>query len=255
LVLPFLHFACAHCPNNDTTVVELPDDPYGPLPHTKEELIAESDRMVENGPSGPSVARSYRAADACLQQPECGVDGRWRAARALYFLTLTSSNADGAAELAKKCMDLEIQKEDPAEAHFYLALCMGARALARNMEGLKLIPRMLEQAETAVEKDPLVAHAGPHRLLGGIYLRAPAWPLSVGDLDEAIDHLQKAIELGPTWPENHLMLAEALVEDDRKDEARAAFEKAKQLLSDAAAEGWRAVWRDDFDLMEKRLGR
>ena len=24
------------------------------------------------------------------------------------------------------------------------------------------------------EKNPMIAHAGPHRLLGGIYLRAPA---------------------------------------------------------------------------------
>jgi tetratricopeptide (TPR) repeat protein len=131
---------------------------------------------------------------------------------------------------------------------------MGARALARNMEGLALIPRMLEQAESAVEKDPMVAHAGPYRLLGGIYLRAPAWPLSVGDLDEALRHLEKAAELGPSWAENHLMLAEALVEDDRKDEARAAFDKAKQLLEESSAAGWREVWRDDFDLMEKRLG-
>jgi hypothetical protein len=251
LLLP--NFACAHCQTQ--TVVDLPEDQYGPLPTTKAELLAEADRMVADGPSGPSVVRSYRAAETCVREHECGVEGRWREARALYFLTLTSSSADSAAKLAKRCMAVEIEDEDPAEAHFYLALCMGARALARNMEGLSLIPRMLKQAETAAEKDPMVAHAGPHRLLGGIYLRAPAWPLSVGDLDEALTHLQRAAELGPQWPENHLMLAEALAEDDRKDEARAAFEKAKVLLEDASADGWREVWRDDFAMMEKRLAQ
>ena len=172
----------------------------------------------------------------------------------MYFLTLTSSSADNKAKVAQQCMDVEVEDEDPAEAHFYLALCMGARALARNMEGLKLIPKMLEQAETAAEKDPMVAHAGPHRLLGGIYLRAPAWPLSVGDLDEAIAHLEKAAELGPSWPENHLMLAEALVEDDRKEEARAELEKAKELLKDPSSDGWRDFWRTDFEKVEKKLG-
>ncbi len=248
--------SCAHCPPNNLLDLPQDDDKYGPLPVGKDALLVESDRMVMHGPSGPSAARSYRAAEACVNEPgdaDCGPEGRWRAARALYFLTLTSSSADNAAKLAKRCMDLGIEKDDPAEGHFYLGLCMGARALARNMEGLALIPRMLAQGQAAVEKDPTVAHAGPHRLLGGIYLRAPAWPLSVGDLDEAIAHLEKATELGPEWPENLLMLAEALVEDDRTDEARAAFDKAKALLADPSSDGWREVWREQFESMEKRL--
>jgi tetratricopeptide (TPR) repeat protein len=251
LCLLSANFGCAHCQRRD---IDLPDDQYGPLPEGKDALLAESDRMVEKGPGGPSVARSYRAADTCVHELECGAEGRWRLARAMYFLTLTSSSAEGSAKIAKRCMDLDIEKDDPAEGHFYLALCMGARALAKNSEGLALIPKMLKTAETAAEKDPMVAHAGPHRLLGGIYLRAPAWPLSVGDIDEALTHLKKAAELGPQWPENHMMLAEALAEDDRKDEARAELEKAKELLAQPSADGWRDFWRDDLEKVEKKLG-
>jgi tetratricopeptide (TPR) repeat protein len=174
-------------------------------------------------------------------------------ARALYYLTLTAETGDKAARLAKRCLKIDIGDDAPAEGHFYLALCMGARALARNMEGLSLIPKMVEQAEMALEKSENIANAGPHRLLGGIYLRAPAWPLSVGDLDEAIMHLEKATKLGPHWPENYLMLAEALIEDDRKEEARAAYERAEALLADPAADGWRQVWRDDFEVVRRRL--
>jgi tetratricopeptide (TPR) repeat protein len=211
--------------------------------------------MVTRGPSGPSVARSYRAAEYCLTHYDGGGDARWRVARSLYFLTLTASSADDAAHLADRCMGLEVEDEDPAEAHFYLALCMGARALARNMEGLSLIPKMVEQAELAAEKNPKVAHAGPHRLLGGIYLRAPAWPLSVGDLDEALEHLEKARDLGPRWAENHLMLAEALIEDGRKDEARTAFDRARSLLREPESEGWRDLWRRDIDALAPKLGK
>lgn len=245
--------ACAHCDSRNNHDVRIGDDDLGPLPEGREALLAEADSMVEKGPSGPSVTRSYRAAERCVNEYACGEEGRWRMARALYFLTLTAKSGDEAANLAQKCMKLDFGDDAPAEGHFYLALCMGARALARNMEGLSLIPKMVEQAEMALEKNEDIAYAGPHRLLGGIYLRAPAWPLSVGDLDEAIMHLEKAASLGPRWPENYLMLAEALIEDDRKEEARAAYERAVDLVEEPAADGWRGVWRADFEAVRKKL--
>ena len=245
---------CGHCGRQQVDI-DLPSDPYGPLPVGRDALLEESDRMVRDGPQGPSVPRSYRAAERCDQLHGGGPDGRWRMARALYYLTLTASSADDAAGLARRCMELEMGPDDPAEGHYYLALCIGARAQSRKMEGLSLVPKMVEQAEAALSKDPRALHAGPHRVLGGIYLRAPAWPLSVGDLDEALVHLEKATELGPQWAENYLMLAQALIEDGRTEEAKQAVAVARALFSDPAARGWTTFWKKDLDVIQERLSR
>ena len=71
LIFPLLVLVngCAHC--NGTHSTDLTSDvdlspeesKYGPLPTGKGALLAESDKMVEKGPSGPSVGRSFRAAE------------------------------------------------------------------------------------------------------------------------------------------------------------------------------------------------
>jgi tetratricopeptide (TPR) repeat protein len=222
------------------------------LPDSKQDLLDESDRSVELGPSLARATRSYRAARVCVDFHNCEAEGTWRLARALYLLTLVSPT-DRVGDLTKRCLELHIGPNDPPEVHFYTALCMGARARARKLEALALITQMVEKAKTAALVDPRIGNAGPDRLLGGIYLRAPGWPLSVGDRVEAIAHLEKAVTLGPRWPENHLMLAEALINDGRLEDARAAFRRAKRLIEEPEVKGWRDVWRDQYASLEQRL--
>ncbi|MEQ8272054.1 MAG: tetratricopeptide repeat protein [Deltaproteobacteria bacterium] len=226
----------------------------GTLPDDVEALLAMSDEAARWGPAGPDLQQSRAAAEHALTlEPENG-EAAWRVARALFHLAQATDDA----ALAGRCIDVaELatkQVPDAAIAHYYASLCMGARAEAKTVEGLDLVERMLDEGKRALALDPTVLHGGPHRLLGGIYLRAPAWPASVGDLDAALEHLEAAIAIAPDWAENHLLLAEALHADDRDDEARAAVERARTLMVDPASEGWRDAWAEDLRRLEARMG-
>ena len=218
-------------------------------------LLEESDAMVALGPSGPNLHRALACADAVLAKHPTHEEAAWRAARALFFLSFQAV-PEQRAPLSARCMDVAqvaIGRGRRAESFYYAALCMGARAWARNLEGLELLPDMVEAGLAARRIDPTIAHAGPDRLLGGIYLRAPAWPTSVGDLDEALAHLRAAVAAAPAWPENHLLLAEALADDDQPEEARRVFARAMELMHLRQARGWLVFWEADVKRLHDRL--
>ncbi|MEL7239459.1 MAG: hypothetical protein AAGK78_11405, partial [Planctomycetota bacterium] len=199
---------------------------------------------------------SLAAANAILaSQPHHG-EAAWRAARALYLQTYAKPTEGDHGERTARCLDVSAVAtaySKRAEAHYYKALCMGARAKARQIEGLDLVPRMEEAGKAALAADQAIVHAGPHRLLGGIYLFAPAWPASIGDLDLALEHLNTAVELAPDWAENHMLLAHALIEDEQFDVGRAALEKAKTLLDCPLASGWRTHWQMMIKELEETI--
>lgn len=212
--------------------------------------------MAALGPSGPDLSRSLACADAVLAVNPTHEGAAWRAARALFFLSFEAM-PDKQARLASRCMDVarvSTAAGRRAESFYYAALCMGARARVRNLEGLELLPEMVAAGRAARRIDPTIAHAGPDRLLGSIYLRAPAWPTSVGDIDEALMHLRSAVAAAPRWPENHLLLAEALVDDDRPEEARRVFAHAMELMHCGGARGWLVFWKPDVARLQDKLG-
>lgn len=251
----FLVLTCA-CAGYRAGAYE-PGASTGALPDDVEALLLVADEAARRGPSGPDLERSLAAAERALAVDPQHSAAAWRAARALFFLADRAADSSESAELAAKCIDASAiatrNRPALAEAFYYQALCMGARARVKSIEGLDLVKRMVEAGTRAREIDPQVLHGGPDRLLGGIFLRAPAWPASVGDLDAALEHLEAAIALAPEWAENHVLLAEALLSDEREDEARASLARARALLDHPDADGWRAHWQRDIDALDARL--
>ena len=69
--------------------------------------------------------------------------------------------------------------------------------------------------------DERLEHAGGHRFLGMLYFETMNYPLvAVGDLDDALRHLERACELFPEYGLNQLALAEVYLEDEEFEEAR-----------------------------------
>jgi hypothetical protein len=106
------------------------------------------------------------------------------------------------------------------------------------------VPKVLKAAEAARQADEQFDHAGPDRLIGTLYAKAPPWPASIGDLDEGIKYLEQAVKAAPDYPQNHLHYADALVADCKIADA----EKEYGLVLNATippewaqrAERWRA---------------
>jgi tetratricopeptide (TPR) repeat protein len=155
--------------------------------------------------------------------------------------------ASGGMNAAKGAGALE---NDPEAAYFY-ALNLG---ISMNHKGLKAISKVGELITMlkAAMNDASLELGGPMRMLGLVYVRAPAWPIGPGDMDEGLDILKRAVEQYPSHPLNRLAYAEALFKSD--DAAGAAKEISKAVeLSDPVIWGdYAARWkREAADLRKK----
>lgn len=104
-------------------------------------------------------------------------------------------------------------------ACYLTAYLAGLEAENNPLMGLKLVKEIEHNALLALERNPGVDHAGPARMLGELYLRAPGPPTSVGDMEKSIEYFRQAVDIDPNWAENRKGLIEALIEDEQTDEA------------------------------------
>ena len=85
---------------------------------------------------------------------------------------------------------------------------LGQLARTKGLGALKLVDQMEREFSRARELDEQLDYAGPDRNLGLLYRDAPAIG-SVGSRTRAREHLKRAVELAPQYPENRLNLIEA----------------------------------------------
>lgn len=114
-------------------------------------------------------------------------------------------------------------------SHYLYAYLTGLVAENDSLRGLKLVPVIEREALLASDLNPAIDHGGPHRMLGELYLRAPAFPVSIGDSSRAVDHYRLAVDQAPGFFENRLGLTEALLTEEESGEA--CFE-LKKILND-----------------------
>ena len=134
-----------------------------------------------------------------------------------------------------------------AACDYWLAAALGLQARERSATGRDALPRMVDLLRRAVRNDPDIDHAGPHRLLAIVLLRAPGWPLGPGDPDAALPEAEAAARAAPEFPPNQLALGDALKQKGRAAEARSPYSQALRLAMDAAGRGDpdAAGWADD----------
>ncbi len=122
-------------------------------------------------------------------------------------------------------------RREPADAScpYWLAIAVGVQTNERRdtaADGLEVMERSLR---TAIERDESTDHAGPHRVLATLLLRAPGWPTGPGDPDAALPHAQRAVELFARFAPNWLALGEAFRETEQRQSAADAYACALQL--------------------------
>jgi len=234
--------ACGGIPTAPEGALVLTSEAPSDLPEDVEALLAAADRATARGPLGPDPERALAALQRILWvQPE-HAGAISRALRTFQHMTVGADTAE-TARLAHRCQPLASRAAGGtpnAETALYAATCLGH--FAKATDNLKLVGEVLRLLKAARAADPRVEHGGPDRVLGAIHLRAPPWPISVGDLDLAIEHSEAAVELAPGWPENQLVLAEALLADDREGDAAKVLDGVAARLDDPRYAPWRSVW-------------
>ena len=138
-------------------------------------------------------------------------------------------------------------QDDPVAA-YYLAVHLGLILRHQGMTAIMRLPE-LEQVLTTACRKPETDQGGPLRVLGVLYLKAPAWPKGIGDLDLALEYLEKAAGDYPLHPANHIFLAEALKEDGRDADAKEALRKSTELLDTKDWGDFEPLWRRDIEAL------
>lgn len=141
------------------------------------------------------------------------------------YVFLITKQAERASRLADAQKGRQLAEQVVAQhpesglAHYLYAYLTGLEAENDPLRGLELVPVIEREALRARDLNPGIAHGGPDRMLGELYLRTPAFPMSVGDPAKSITHFKKAVAQAPGFMENRLGLVEALLTDDQREQA------------------------------------
>jgi tetratricopeptide (TPR) repeat protein len=159
-----------------------------------------------------------------------GYEALWRGMRACAWLAQNHRDrseraryADLGLSMAQRARSID-KLSRRAETYYYAALCLGAKADLKTAPSAALVRELGDQARVAVAIDPRLDYCGGRRLLGMLIVKTADYPdYAMGTVDEGIRQLAKAVADCPDFPENHLFLAEALVEDGQYERARTAI--------------------------------
>jgi len=177
-------------------------------------------------------------------------------ARACFDLAEFATNNSERADLAQQGMQASQQALDKepksAPAHYYLAMNMGQLARTKSLGALKLVSRMEREFSLARDLDERIDYAGPDRSLGLLYRDAPSIG-SVGSRTKSRQHLQRALELVPNYPENRLNLVETYLKWGERNSASRELKTLEEQWPTARAALAGPVWVSSWADWEQRL--
>jgi hypothetical protein len=207
-------------------------------------------------PAPSPYTRAYTTAREVWQRNPADQDAGWQFARACFDVAeVDGDNRARIAEEAIAACRTSLQRTTNVGNYYYMALNLGQLARTKKLGALRLVSEMETALKIAIELDPKFDFAGPHRTLGMLYRDAPGWPASIGNRSKAKQHLVKAIELAPDYPDNQISLIESHIEWGELKNARSAVSDAEPYLRQArlklTGERWRPSWRDWDERWEK----
>jgi len=151
----------------------------------------------------------------------------WKLARADYWLGGHTPEAErrtfleNGIDAARKAIAAEPNRP---EGHFWMAANMGALAESFGLrQGLKYRKPVKEALETTLRLDSAFQQGSADRALGRWYFKVPG--LFGGSHTQAEAHLRASLRYNPNSTASHFFLAEVLIDDGRKDEARAELQR------------------------------
>jgi tetratricopeptide (TPR) repeat protein len=195
--------------------------------------------------------KSFQEAKVRYQKTPGEAAAAWQFGRACFDLAEFATSSTQRASLADQgiaASRLAIAREsNSAPAHYYLGMNLGQLARTKALAALKLVDQMEREFTRARDLDEHFDCAGPDRSLGLLYADAPTFG-SIGSRTRAREHLKRAADLAPQYPDNRLNLIEAYL----KWGERAGAYRELQTLEAAwpaartnfVGEAWAASWAD-----------
>jgi len=226
------------CPQLTAIEVVAGQNQLGPLSDTHTLACALN---VLRGSQDPAISRTALGSRICLHLAEREANREKReklAAEGVRFAeTALAQGGNGAV-------------------HYYLAANLGLAVREHITLAVENLGRLESEMKQALALTPGIDDGGPLRLLGALYLKAPAWPSGIGDIDKALDLLEKAAREHPGHPLNHLFYAQALWEDGEEDalnQAKSEFALGERLLVEGNWGYNKEPWKQEFDKFRQEL--
>jgi tetratricopeptide (TPR) repeat protein len=207
--------------------------------------------------------QGFQQAQTCYRNAPGDAAAAWKFARACFDLAEFATNKTDRAGLAEQgiAASQQVIASEPklAQGHYYLGMNLGQLARTRGLSALKLVSQMQRAFTRAHDLEVQFDWAGPDRNLGLLYRDAPSIG-SIGSRSSAREHLKRAVELAPRYPENRLNLVETYLSWGEPNGARrelamleAAWPSARtNFVGEAWAASW-ADWEPRLNKLKKKL--
>jgi tetratricopeptide (TPR) repeat protein len=199
------------------------------------------------------VISQYSLTLSNYQANPANTTSAWQFARACFESSeLATNNAQCAslanAGIAAAKAAIAVAPDDPA-SHLYLGLNLGQLARTKLLGALALLKEMESAFLESARLDEKFHYTAAHRSLGMLYFEAPGWPVSLGSRSKARKHFEKALELLPDYPDNHLSALEAYVQWKDKERVRKGIRQYQRIVEAAKekyrdAPRWEQAWLD-----------
>jgi uncharacterized membrane protein len=209
------------------------------------------DALYKQRQNLPMAQRAEQTWAERLSKNPRDFESAWKLARARYWLGGHAPEKSGKAYLesgiAAGRTAIALAPERP-EGHFWVAANMGALAQSFGLrQGLKYRGEIKNEFETVLRLDPAFQSGSADRGLGRWYAMVPG--LFGGSDKKAEEHLRKSLTYNPNSSASLYFLAETLVDEGKKDEARATLQR---LLAAPVDPDWAPEDRD-FKEQAQRL--
>jgi len=185
------------------------------------------------------ISKAQAALDLYLklteQRPQ-NIDLRWKTSMALYYIGhhLPKNKKKQRRQMHQRGLDQakecdKLAQGTRVECVFWLATNL---ALLKQDTGMLTmafgIKDILKEFERALKLDPLYAGAGPYRMLGLLYYKAPGF--LGGDEKKSFEYLEQAIKIAPNEPLNYLFLAKNYLDEKNHSKAQEIVNNAMTTI-------------------------
>ncbi len=163
-------------------------------------------RIVAHGtPSADILAEALQASCRAAEIAESD-------AAVAHYVQLTVAWADKGMQAFPKRVEFPYRK----------AVAIGIQTERVSKNALDRVRELEKLLLTAQKLDERYDHAGPLRLLGAVYVKAPEVG-SIGDPDKGVKLLERAVSLFSDYPPNHFFLGEGYFKQEEFDKAAKEF--------------------------------
>ena len=196
--------------------------------------IAEADKLW----AGREDLDKVRQAVAILRQARIedygSFEADWKLARADFFLgdhTNDEREREAAFREGEEAGKAAIKLDDKRpEGHFWLGANYGGSAKYSTLAGLATVEDIRREMETVLKADEGFQNGSAYLVLGQLYLQAPK--VLGGDVDKAIDYLEKGLKFGPDNALLRVRLADAYHAARRDNDARKQIDYVLSMKMD-----------------------